>query len=97
MCTGRIDLSFVLRALQTGADGVFVGGCWLGFTVSSGYSSPGFLLSIPAMLLAFAMLHAVSTLVGVVTRSTGVAALFAIGVWFMSSMVATGRTVLAAP
>jgi F420-non-reducing hydrogenase iron-sulfur subunit len=30
MCTGRLDLSFVLRALSNGSDGVFVGGCWLG-------------------------------------------------------------------
>jgi coenzyme F420-reducing hydrogenase delta subunit/NAD-dependent dihydropyrimidine dehydrogenase PreA subunit len=30
MCTGRVDLSFVLRAFQKGADGVIVGGCWLG-------------------------------------------------------------------
>lgn len=30
MCTGRVDLAFVLRALQKGADGVIVGGCWLG-------------------------------------------------------------------
>jgi len=30
MCTGRVDLSFLIRALQTGADGVFIGGCWLG-------------------------------------------------------------------
>jgi F420-non-reducing hydrogenase iron-sulfur subunit len=30
MCTGRIDLAFVLRALSNGNDGVFVGGCWLG-------------------------------------------------------------------
>ncbi len=30
MCTGRVDLSFVLRALSNGADGVFIGGCWLG-------------------------------------------------------------------
>ncbi len=29
MCTGRIDLSFVLRAFQKGADGVFIGGCHL--------------------------------------------------------------------
>jgi len=27
MCTGRIDLSFVLRGLSNGADGVFIGGC----------------------------------------------------------------------
>ncbi len=30
MCTGRVDLAFVLRAFARGADGVFVGGCWLG-------------------------------------------------------------------
>ena len=30
MCTGRVDLAFVLRAFQGGADGVIVGGCWPG-------------------------------------------------------------------
>ncbi len=30
MCTGRVDLSFVLRAFQRGADGVIIGGCWPG-------------------------------------------------------------------
>lgn len=30
MCSGRVDLAFVLRAFANGADGVFVGGCWLG-------------------------------------------------------------------
>ncbi len=30
MCTGRVDLSFVLRAFLRGADGVFIGGCRLG-------------------------------------------------------------------
>ena len=30
MCTGRIDLSFILRAFSNGTDGVFLGGCWLG-------------------------------------------------------------------
>lgn len=30
MCTGRIDLSFILRAFSNGADGVFIGGCWPG-------------------------------------------------------------------
>jgi F420-non-reducing hydrogenase iron-sulfur subunit len=29
MCTGRVDLSFVLRAFLNGADGVFIGGCRL--------------------------------------------------------------------
>ena len=30
MCTGRVDLAFVLRAFAKGADGVFIGGCWPG-------------------------------------------------------------------
>jgi coenzyme F420-reducing hydrogenase delta subunit len=30
MCTGRVDLSFILRAFANGADGVFIGGCWPG-------------------------------------------------------------------
>jgi coenzyme F420-reducing hydrogenase delta subunit len=30
MCTGRVDLSFVFRALLKGADGVIIGGCWPG-------------------------------------------------------------------
>lgn len=30
MCTGRVDLAFVLRALSNGKDGVFIGGCHLG-------------------------------------------------------------------
>jgi F420-non-reducing hydrogenase iron-sulfur subunit len=27
MCSGRVDLSFMLRAFQNGMDGVFIGGC----------------------------------------------------------------------
>lgn len=30
MCTGRVDLAFVLRAFAKGADGVLIGGCWPG-------------------------------------------------------------------
>ncbi|MBI2898388.1 MAG: hydrogenase iron-sulfur subunit [Deltaproteobacteria bacterium] len=30
MCTGRIDLSFIVRAFAKGADGVIVSGCWPG-------------------------------------------------------------------
>ena len=30
MCTGRVDLAFVVRAFQKGADGVIIGGCWPG-------------------------------------------------------------------
>lgn len=30
MCTGRVDPAFIFRAFSNGADGVFIGGCWLG-------------------------------------------------------------------
>ena len=30
MCSGRVDLSFVLRAFSKGIDGVFIGGCHIG-------------------------------------------------------------------
>ena len=30
MCTGRVDMAFILRAFCKGADGVIIGGCWLG-------------------------------------------------------------------
>jgi len=29
MCSGRVDLTFVLRAFSNGMDGVFIGGCYL--------------------------------------------------------------------
>ena len=29
MCSGRVDMAFVLRAFSKGADGVFIGGCHL--------------------------------------------------------------------
>lgn len=49
MCTGRIDLSFVLRAFANGVDGVFVGGCWLG---ECHYLTEGNHHAIVVMLLA---------------------------------------------
>ncbi len=30
MCTGRVDLAFILHAFLKGADGVIIGGCWPG-------------------------------------------------------------------
>jgi len=30
MCSGRVDLEFVIRAFSNGMDGVFIGGCHLG-------------------------------------------------------------------
>ena len=47
-----------------------VGGMHVGFLVSSGYSDPGFLWTILTLVYVFALIHGVSVLVGVVTRST---------------------------
>ena len=30
MCTGRVDLAYIFRAFEKGADGVIIGGCWPG-------------------------------------------------------------------
>jgi coenzyme F420-reducing hydrogenase delta subunit/DNA-binding transcriptional ArsR family regulator len=30
MCSGRVDLEFIIRAFSKGLDGVFMGGCWPG-------------------------------------------------------------------
>ena len=30
MCTGRVDLAFMLRTFSNGKGGVFIGGCWPG-------------------------------------------------------------------
>ena len=38
MCSGRVDLGFVLRAFRNGHDGVFIGGCKLG---ECNYSTQG--------------------------------------------------------
>lgn len=42
MCSGRVDAEFVLRAFERGADGVFIGGCWLGechYTTEGNYDA----------------------------------------------------------
>lgn len=49
---------------------VLVLGMHIGFLVSSGYSDPAFLWSMVTLVYVFALLHGVSVLVGVLTRST---------------------------
>jgi coenzyme F420-reducing hydrogenase delta subunit len=44
MCTGRVDLAFIIRAFIKGADGVFIGGCWPGechYVTEGNYSALG--------------------------------------------------------
>lgn len=47
-----------------------IGGMHLGFLLVSGWSDPGFLWSIPILIYVFAVVHAVSCLIGVFTRSS---------------------------
>ncbi len=64
-----------------------IGGVWLVLAARSGYWDPSFLVVIPLLTIAFAILYAVSTLGAVVTRSPIVAMLMAIGagvfLWFV--------------
>jgi len=48
MCTGRVDLAFILRALSNGKDGVIIGGCWPG---ECHYITEGNFLALSTMLL----------------------------------------------
>lgn len=49
---------------------VLVGGMYLGFLVNSNYGDTGFLWSIPVVVYKYAVLHAFSLLVAVLTRSS---------------------------
>jgi coenzyme F420-reducing hydrogenase delta subunit len=47
MCSGRVDLAFVLRAFSNGMDGVFIGGCRLNecnYTTQGNYDALGMVL-----------------------------------------------------
>jgi coenzyme F420-reducing hydrogenase delta subunit len=48
MCSGRVDLAFILRAFSNGIDGVFMGGCWPG---DCHYITEGNYLSLSMMHL----------------------------------------------
>jgi F420-non-reducing hydrogenase iron-sulfur subunit len=53
MCTGRVDLAFITRALAKGADGVFVGGCWPGechYVTEGNYDALGNMLLCKKLL-----------------------------------------------
>jgi coenzyme F420-reducing hydrogenase delta subunit/ferredoxin len=49
MCSGRVDLAFVLRAFSNGADGVFIGGCRLN---ECNYTTHGNYHTLAMVLLA---------------------------------------------
>ena len=53
MCTGRVDLEFVLRAFQNRADGVIIGGCWPGechYVTEGNYDALGNMLLCKKLL-----------------------------------------------
>ncbi len=53
MCSGRVDLSFVIRAFLKGADGVFIGGCRLNecnYVTHGNYDALGMVLLAQRLL-----------------------------------------------
>ncbi len=61
--------------------GYAIGGVWLVLGLRSGLWANGALLLIPSITFFFAILYAVSTFVGVVTRSVVASILLTIGAW----------------
>jgi hypothetical protein len=72
---GGLLFVFILTA-------VTVLGVWTAIGLRSGIWATGFLIVIPAVTFYFALLYSVSTLTAVLTRSTVVAILATIAVWF---------------
>src|SRR5262249_7152534 len=62
--------------------GLMIGALWLVLGLRSGVWKPGLLLSVPVITFFFAILYAVSTLNGVMTRSAVTAILVTCIVWF---------------
>lgn len=53
MCTGRVDMAFVLRAYLGGADGVIIGGCWPGechYVTEGNYDALGNMLLLKKLM-----------------------------------------------
>lgn len=66
-----------------------VGGVWLVLSLRSGVWAPGFLMSIPIITFFFAILYALSTLFGVLTRSPVAAILLTCMFWFFLFILGT--------
>lgn len=67
-----------------------VGGMHVGFLASSGYSDPGFLWSVVTLVYVFGLVHGVSILIGVFTRSTVASILLTLVFMLFNSCVHTG-------
>jgi ABC-type transport system involved in multi-copper enzyme maturation permease subunit len=66
---------------------VLVLGTWIAFGFSTGNWSPWYLASVPVLTFYFAILYAMSMLIGVLTRSPLAAVLITIGVWAFLGVV----------
>ncbi len=69
----------------------FVGGTWLALGTRTGVWSPAYLLSVPILLLHFAIFFSVSLLLAVLFRSTVVSVFGSIAFWGLSWGINYGR------
>jgi ABC-type transport system involved in multi-copper enzyme maturation permease subunit len=74
----------------------FIGGTWLALGVSTGVWSSGYLLSIPLLVLHFAIFFSCSALLAVCTRSTVACVLGSVLFWLMCWGLNYGRHALSA-
>jgi len=74
---------------------VFIGGTWLALGLRTGFWFPGYLLSIPLVLLNFAILYSFSVVLAVWTRNTIVCLVGAVLLWMACSAVDVERQTLA--
>jgi ABC-type transport system involved in multi-copper enzyme maturation permease subunit len=82
---------YVAGLLFVGALAItLVGGMHVGFLVSSGYSDAGFLWSIVTLVYVFGLVHGVSILIGVLTRSTVASILLTLMFMLLNGCVHTG-------
>ncbi len=89
LCKYVGGLSFVVITTA-----VIIGGVWLAFGLRSGLWSKGILLSIPVLTLEFAIFYALSTLIGVLSRSPILAILGAVAFWSLVFMIGFALSVI---
>jgi ABC-type transport system involved in multi-copper enzyme maturation permease subunit len=70
---------------------VFVGGTWLALGLATDVWHPAYLLTVPLLVLEFALLYSVSALLAVWTRSTVVCIFGTLLFWALCSSVDVGR------
>ncbi|QEH35995.1 ABC-2 family transporter protein [Aquisphaera giovannonii] len=70
---------------------LFVGGTWLALGLRTGCWAAGYLWSVPLLLLHFAIIHSVSTLLAASTRNAVVSILGSVGVWSLCAAINYGR------